>query len=205
MFFIYFIVLMIIWEIAVIFLYKKRQWLLYYLVAAFGLTFLLIIVSQHVGFDTLLAKIEMGQTATLLNWVNIDAYSQAANLMIPTQEGWAVLICTLECSALMELAVFFSLLLFYFKFSVVRKIASIFLGVAITYAANILRLFSISVIANRFGEDYIFLAHTVVGRLLFFGFVLVIYWYLVTRPTISYVGKSLIEDAITETDGGESA
>ncbi|HPR42083.1 MAG TPA: archaeosortase/exosortase family protein [Candidatus Methanofastidiosa archaeon] len=204
MFFIYFIILMVLWEIAVIFLYKKRQWLLYYLIAAFGLTFLIILVTQHIGFDTLLSEIEVGQTSTLLNWVNIDAYSQGVNLMIPTQEGWAVLICTLECSALMELAVFFSLLLFYFKFSAARKVLSIVIGLLVTYVANILRLFTISVVANRFGEDYVFMAHTVVGRLLFFGFVLVIYWFLVTRPTISYVGKSLIEDAIADQEGGET-
>lgn len=203
MFFIYLIILMVLWEVAVIFLYKKKQWLLYYLTAAFGLTLLIILVSQHIGFDTLLAKIEVGQTSALLNMANIDAYSQGVNLMIPTGEGWAVLICSIECSALMEFAVFFSLLLFYFRFSVARKFASIVIGLLVTYAANIFRLFSISYITNRFGEEYIFLAHTVIGRLLFFGLVLLLYWFLVTRPTIAYVGKSLIEDAISEEKGSD--
>ena len=201
MFFLYFIVFMILWEVLVIFLYKKRQWLLYYLTAAFGLTVLILLISQELGFDTLLAELEIRHTASLLRLFNIESYAQGINLMIPVQEGWAVLICTLECSALMEISVFFSLLLFYFKFSPARKFFSLVLGVGITYFANIIRLFSISVITNNFGEDYVFLAHTVVGRLIFFGFVLLIYWYLVTRPTISYVGRSLIEDAISDSEG----
>lgn len=187
------IILLILWAALVGLLYSKRQWLLYYLLASFGLTFFIVVFAQGSGLDLVLAEHEVSQTASVLTRIGIDVTYVSNQLFIPTMEGWAILVCALECSALFEFSVLFSLMLFYLRFSPLRKAGSIIFGLGLTYVANIFRLTVISFITHRYGEEYIFLAHTVVGRLLFFGLVLFIYWYMITRPTISAIGKNLVE------------
>jgi exosortase family protein XrtG len=167
--------------------------LLYYLLAAFGLTFFIVIYFQGAGIDLWLEELEVSHTAAILGRLGMEVNHVSNQLFIPTVEGWAILVCALECSALFELAVLFSLMIFYLRFSPLRKGLSIIFGLATTYVANLLRLVIIASITNKFGEEYIFMAHTVVGRLLFFGLVLFIYWYLITRPSIISIGKSLVE------------
>ncbi|MHC1605059.1 MAG: archaeosortase/exosortase family protein [Candidatus Methanofastidiosia archaeon] len=196
------LILAVMWGICVAGLYKKRQWLIYYIVAVFGLTLLLVLLTMHIGYDTKLAEIEVSHTSFLLNMLGINAGAKSTQLFIPTPEGWSVLVCGIECSALLELSVLFSLILFYLRFSAARKMGSLILGVGVTYIANMFRLSIIAGIAHYYGEEYIFLAHAVIGRLLFFGFVLFIYWYIVTKPTIRIIGKSIVEDALSKRKGG---
>ncbi len=186
-------ILLVLWASAVALLYSRRQWLMYYLLAAFGLTFFIVIYSQGAGLDLWLSEIEVSHTSSVLRWLGMDVTHVSNQLFIPTMEGWAILVCALECSALFELAVLFSLIVFYLRFSPLRKGFSVLFGLVTTYVANIFRLVIISSITHRYGEEYIFLAHTVVGRLLFFGLVLFIYWYLITRPSIISIGKDLVE------------
>ncbi len=190
-------ILLILWAAAVAFLYSRRQWLMYYLLAAFGLTFFIVIYFQGAGIDLWLSELEVSHTSAILGRLGMDVSHVSNQLFIPTMEGWAVLVCALECSALFELAVLFSLIVFYLRFSPLRKGFSIVFGLVTTYVANILRLVIISSITHQYGEEYIFMAHTVVGRLLFFGLVLFIYWYLITRPSIISIGKSLVETETT--------
>lgn len=186
-------ILLILWAVAVALLYSRRQWLIYYLLAAFGLTFFIVLYFQGAGIDLWLSEVEVSHTAAILGRLGMDVSHVSNQLFIPTAEGWAILVCALECSALFELAVLFALIVFYLRFSPLRKGLSIIFGLATTYVANIFRLVLISGITNRYGEEYIFMAHTVVGRMLFFGLVLVIYWYLITRPSIISIGKTLVE------------
>jgi hypothetical protein len=46
-------------------------------------------------------------------------------------------------------------------------------------------------IINTMGTSWVFPAHAVFGRVFFFVATVALYWYLVTRPTISIVGARL--------------
>ena len=51
-------------------------------------------------------------------------------------------------------------------------------------AANIIRLFSICLIINQFGNESYYTAHTIVGRLIFYALSIILYFYVFTRAQI---------------------
>ncbi len=57
-------------------------------------------------------------------------------------------------------------------------------GVLWIMAANIIRLFSICLIINWFGNESYYVAHTIVGRLLFYALSIILYFYVFTRAQI---------------------
>jgi exosortase family protein XrtG len=202
----YLVPLVIIWLIATAYLYTKRQWLIYYLVGAFGFALFVVLFVMYGEFDIALASMELDHTVAVLDRLGLDGiFATGQQLFIPSAYGWAVLVCSIECSALLELSVIFSLVAFYVGFSLKRKIATALFGLAVTYVANIVRLMLITGITYQYGEQYIYLAHSVIARVAFFGFVLLIYWYLVTKPSIAIIGKKLIDEALarSRSEGGE--
>jgi exosortase/archaeosortase family protein len=95
--------------------------------------------------------------------------------------------------------------LFYPGFTWLRKLISIPIGVAATYAVNIMRILLIVAIIDAQGTDWVFLAHAVFGRIFFFALTVVIYWYIVTRPSVGVVGEQLgiaTEEPLRTHEGG---
>ena len=48
-----------------------------------------------------------------------------------------------------------------------------------------------------FGKDSLFVAHTIVGRAVFFVLIIAIFWYIITMPTMRTVFKKLQQDMAT--------
>ena len=67
-------------------------------------------------------------------------------------------------------------------------------GLIATYIANIIRLTLIIATLHFFGKDSLFIAHTVVGRAVFFALVIAIFWFVITRPTMRIVARKLQQD-----------
>jgi len=98
----------------------------------------------------------------------------------------------IECSALLEMAAFAGLVAFYPAFGRGKKVGIIATGVAATYAINVVRILIIVGMIAMLGTDWVFFAHAVVGRMFFFTGVVIVYWLLITRPTVLVV-RSRIE------------
>ena len=65
-----------------------------------------------------------------------------------------------------------------------EKICISLIGAVWIITANIIRLFSICVIINQFGNESYYMAHTIVGRLIFYALSIVLYFYVFTRAQI---------------------
>ena len=180
-----------VWAAACILLHSRRQWLLYYICASFGLATFIVYGAIQADLHCALSGMEMDHTSRMLNWMGIASYVRETVLYIPTSSTWVVMECSLERSALMEITVIACLLTFYVGFSFPRRFVSVIAGTIATYCANILGMLTIAVILNRYGSGYEYFAHSVVARMIFFVFVLIIYWYLITRPTIRIIHDSL--------------
>ena len=63
--------------------------------------------------------------------------------------------------------------------------------VVVTYLLNIARILLIVTIIDAGGTQWVFSAHAIFGRVLFFIGVIIIFWYLVTRPTIRIVSRRM--------------
>jgi len=171
---------------------KHRQWLFYYLFGSFGFTLLITLTLKYFLVDQFLVAIEVFHTNIIANLFKIPSQALAyGRLRLPTQNGWSILGIGVECSAVLEMSALTGLIIFYPAFSYFRKTIKTIFGLFATYAINILRMLIIVAITYYYGTSYVFIAHAIVGRLFFFICVIILYWFLITKPTVKSVGNLL--------------
>lgn len=112
------------------------------------------------------------------------AYTSHAILFVENADGPISLYVDFECGGVIEILVFISLISFFAVYSFKEKIAASVIGALWIIAANILRLFSICLIINRFGNESYYVAHTIVGRLIFYTLSIILYFYVFTRAQV---------------------
>lgn len=182
----------LLWAVAAFALQRARRWLLFYLTGGLGFVLVVLFWASALGFDTALEALEARQAVGIANLTGIAlSLLGKTGLAIPNHTGWAVFDVGIECSALLEMSAIIGLVAFYPAFSTGRKLSSALIGTAVTYAVNIARIMLIVVLINSFGTDWVFAAHAVFGRILFFIGTVALYWWLITRPTMSWIGASL--------------
>lgn len=89
-----------------------------------------------------------------------------------------------ECTGIIETFAFLSLLWFFPAYQFYEKIAVSVVGIISIFMANVLRIFIISQIIYWFGSNSYFVAHSFVGRLIFYAITLVLYFYVFTRSQV---------------------
>jgi len=178
---------------------RSRRWLTFYLTGGLGFVLVVLFWASFLGFDTALEAIEARQAVGIANFTGIAlSLLGKTGLAIPNHTGWAVFDVGIECSALLEMSAIIGLVAFYPAFSAGRKVSSAIIGTAVTYVVNIARIMLIVVLINAFGTDWVFAAHAVFGRVFFFVGTVVLYWWLITRPTVKWIGADLGEAVADE-------
>jgi exosortase family protein XrtG len=181
-----------IWAVITFAFRRTRHWLLFYLTGAFGLVMLVISFLRSFGIDAQIEAVEVQQVIWMAHAIRIGVGNLGATgLAIPNHAGWAVFDVGIECSGLLELLAFVGLVVFYPGFTAIRKIGTLTIGIIATWIINLLRILLIVGIISVAGTGWVFAAHAVFGRLFFFAATVTLYWYLVTRPTVTIVGQQL--------------
>ncbi len=190
----------LIWGAAVAFLHRYRIWLLFYTVGSVGLAFLLIVagtrfvpLERGLEVTTAYAAHAISQALGIPTRVFEAAPGNILVWVVVQEPGWTVVRVDLECSGLLEMSVLSGLLLFYPAWSLWRRLGLTMLGWVATYMANIARVVVIILILHSFGKRSIFVAHTIVGRAVFFALVAGLYWVVFTRGTLSTLAERLDE------------
>lgn len=184
--------LVAVWVLLTVSLWRARRWLLFYLVGALGLIVVALLAAITVGWDGWLQALEARQVAALAAALDLELdVTGDAGLAIPNHTGWAVFAVGIECSALLELSAIVGLIVFYPAFSRRRKATTVVVGGAATYLINLVRILIIVAVINALGTDWVFAAHAVIGRIFFFVATIGLLWILVTRPTLGLVGRRL--------------
>ena len=111
--------------------------------------------------------------------------------------GWTMVRVTIECSSLLETGVLSGMVGFYPGWSLRKRAMLLAIGLIATYAANIVRLTVVIGTLHWFGKDSLFIAHTIVGRAVFFVLIVAIFWFVITSPTMRSVAKKLQKDMAT--------
>lgn len=89
-----------------------------------------------------------------------------------------------ECTGILETLAFLSLLWFFPVYQLYEKIAVSVIGTATIFLANVLRIFVICQMLYWGGERLYFMAHSFVGRFLFYAITIALYFYVFTRSQI---------------------
>ncbi len=182
----------IVWVGALAWLHRRRRWLSFYALGALGTVLMALFAAQLVGLDQWLETMEARQVAAIAHSLQINvSFLPPSGLTIENHVGWGVFDVGIECSALLEMAAFAGLVAFYPGFTAVRKTYLVIAGVMATYVINIFRILIIVDMIAQLGTGSVFVAHAVVGRLFFFTGIVVVYWVLVTMPTVRVVFSRL--------------
>jgi exosortase family protein XrtG len=180
--------LLVIYLLGIVSLQRRHWSLLLYLWSAFGLAFLIIQFAVLQNWHAALASLEASQLTGIMNALGVQLQLvDRTMLMVPDSTGWSGLRIGVESSTLIELSVLAGLLLFYPKQTPRQRSVFLMIGLTGTYVLNLLRLMVIVGMILIWGKPAVPLAHTVVGRLLYFGGVVMLYWFLMTRPTLRTV------------------
>lgn len=112
------------------------------------------------------------------------SYFQQGILFVPCDTGTISLYIDYECSGIIEIGAYLSLLIFFGVYSIQEKIVLSVLGSIGIFSANIVRIFIIGSLIHVCGSEVYFVAHTIIGRIVFYGFTILLYFYVFTRGQI---------------------
>lgn len=98
------------------------------------------------------------------------------------------LFITYECSALIELAAYIALVLFFpFFKNLQQRLKLLGFGVIYLLLANMLRLTVTALIIHFLGLPSLIWAHVIVGRLIFYVLTIILYFYVFTRSQVLHI------------------
>lgn len=189
-----------LWAAVYLFLRRSRAWLLAYVVGAVGFTLIFVYFARgsalESAFETAgaVGAHYIGNGLGIPTKVFFNAPGTLLVLIVYQKAGWTAVEVDIECSGLLESIVFIGLVLFFRGLPWVRKMWYISVGLMFTFIVNLLRIVVIVVMITHFGKGAIYLAHTVVGRAVFFALVINLYWYTFTRTTMETLRHRILEE-----------
>ncbi len=124
----------------------------------------------------------LGIFAKVTHW--FTAYPITNFIQINVGHNSVQLFVDYECSGVIEFLAYISLVAFYPLYDRQAKIVAGLVGTIWIFAANILRLLFIAIIVRYCGASSLFWAHSVLGRLLFYILVIILYYNVFTRPQV---------------------
>lgn len=89
-----------------------------------------------------------------------------------------------ECSGIIEIMAYVSLLMFFQVYSKWERLLIGIVGVGYIILANAIRITVICEVIHFGGTDMYYMAHTIIGRILFYGLSILLYFYVFTKPQI---------------------
>jgi len=171
---------------------RARYSLVGYLWGAFGLAAVLILTGQLAGWNVPLGNLQ-GSVLVAIGKALGSRFEMLApaTLLVPDPTGWSVLVIGIECSTMIEASVFAGLLLFYPRIPPNERFVRLGAGLGATFLINLARLAVIVGMVMTLGKPAVPWAHAVVGRLVFFVGIVIVYWRMLTLPTLRVVRRDL--------------
>lgn len=89
-----------------------------------------------------------------------------------------------ECSGVIEILVFLSLIMFFDVYTIHEKLCYGIIGILYIIFANAVRISVICFMVYTFGYNIYHIAHSYVGRIIFYIMSIIMYFYIFTKPQI---------------------
>jgi exosortase family protein XrtG len=189
-----------IWLVLYLFLQKARAWLLAYMLGTVGFTLLVVYAFRGSAVESFIERTSALSAHYLSSALGIptkvffNAPGTLLVLIVYQEVGWTAIEIDIECSGLLEFMVFTGLMLFFNGFTWKYRATVLPLGIAATFVMNVVRIAIIVATIHFGGKNMIYVAHTVVGRAIFFMMVIALYWYVFTRATSQAIHRRLTRD-----------
>lgn len=89
-----------------------------------------------------------------------------------------------ECSGVIEMMAFVSMLLFFEVYTRGERVILSLAGCLAIFLFNVIRLFAICVMVYIGGHDMFFIAHTILGRVIFYILTILLYYIVFTKAQV---------------------
>jgi len=180
----YVIVFMAIWIYVLYTMKRAKMGVWYYILGSVGLfVFSMLLIEPYVVFP--LERMVTTVTGIIGEKTHVfNSYFDSGILFVQHKNQSLSLYVDFECSGIIEIVAFLSLLWFYWVYSTSEKIAISIIGIATIFMSNVIRIYTICLMIYWLGSDYYFIAHTVIGRLIFYVFTVILYFYVFTKAQI---------------------
>ncbi len=156
----------------------------HFLVGSGGLFILLIILVQPVltkPLGRIVAAIA-GLFGSLTH--TFSAFFRYGVLFIRAAGGDMTLQIDFECSGIIEILAFISLLAFFRVYTRNQRVVIGLLGTVAIILSNVLRIIVICEIIYFGGPQVYYVSHSLVGRFIFYGLTVLLYFFVFTKPQI---------------------
>jgi exosortase family protein XrtG len=188
-----------IWLIMTIFFYRQRIWVFYYIWGAVGLCCFIILFFRGSMVEF---WIEL-QTSYILQYILshfgvvtyvFDKAPGTLLVLIKLDNNWTTIDIDMENSGFLEMAICLGLIIFYPLYNFFKRSFVALAGVMAVYLINILRVVMVVLTIHAGGRNMSFIAHTLIGRTIFFALIVALYWELLTRPSIKKISEYVRND-----------
>lgn len=112
------------------------------------------------------------------------AYFKYGVIFVKSGTESMFLLIDFECSGILEIMAFISLLLFFDVYSKLEKMIVGVIGAGVLFIGNALRIMLICGIIHFTGVASYYVAHAFIGRIVFYMISVVVYFYVFTKPQI---------------------
>ncbi|TBX41805.1 exosortase family protein XrtG [Lactiplantibacillus paraplantarum] len=175
----------VIWLYGLSVLKRARLSAFYFIVGSAGLFFILTAISRPywVWFFTHAVIHGVALFSDITNWCTI--MFKMGLVYITNSGNPVVMSIDYECSGIIETCAFVSLVAFYPAYNRREKVFYGVFGLVFIYLINVLRLVTVIVIVHFGGGQTFFLAHSVIGCLLFYVLVIILYYNVFTYSQLA--------------------
>ncbi|MDD6406219.1 MAG: exosortase family protein XrtG [Clostridiales bacterium] len=178
------IISFVLWIYALTVLKRGKLDFWYFIVGSVGLFIYALIVVEPV----VLAPLQKAVSAVAGMFGDMtgiyESYFNKNIIFISTGDTNLSMYIDYECSGIIEILAFLALLWFFPLYHTYEKIVLSVSGTAIIFASNVLRIFVICLIIYVFGGSAYFIAHTIIGRLVFYACTVALYFFVFTKSQI---------------------
>ncbi len=155
-----------------------------YMVGSMGL-FIIMMITLRESLTLPLARGVAAMAGMIGDLTNtFVAYFKYGIIFIETVAGSMTLQIDMECSGVIEIMAFLSLLVFFRVYTKYERVIVGVIGTAYIMVCNALRIVIICEAVHFFGTDVYFVAHTFIGRIFFYGMTVILYFYVFTKAHI---------------------
>jgi exosortase family protein XrtG len=112
------------------------------------------------------------------------SYFKYGIIFIPMSTGAMTLKIDFECSGIIEIMAFISLLAFFRVYKPYERVIVGIIGTAYIMVCNALRIVIVCLALHFFGQSAYFITHTFIGRIFFYALSVLLYFYVFTKPQV---------------------
>lgn len=182
---IYLLIGTIVWLYVLSVLKRARLSAFYFIVGSAGLFFILIGISDPywVWFFTHAILHGIRIIGQVTGWCQVSLHTGL--VAIPNAVNSVVMTIDFECSGIIETAALIALIAFFPMYVRREKVFYGFFGAVYIYLANLIRLFTVVCIVHFGGGELYYLAHAIIGRMVFYVLVIALYYNVFTYSQLA--------------------